>query len=326
MNKRERVYAALDGRSVDRVPFTMWRHFYYQAQTANGLAQSTLDFYRRYNLDLIVLAPGSYYMAEGWGADVRSFSTDDTAPYIVSPRVARVSDWRHLPALEVADSSLVREVEAVGQIRSQLGKEDAPLIVPLYSPLTTADLLCNGRIIEDVQTFSNDLRAALGAIADATSQFALACLDAGADGYMFISRLASQDKMRKRAYRDFGEQYDLQVLNRLRGAEIRILHLGIERPYFDLASRYPVGVVCWETWRADPSLSAASNQFRGALMGGLNPMTFSSGSVDDIQQQIADAIEQTGGWRFVLAPSGPLPADSREEMLAAVHQTVVESQ
>jgi uroporphyrinogen decarboxylase len=310
---------------VDHVPFAIWRHFYYQAQTANGLAQSTLDFYHRYNVDLIVLAPSPYYMAEGWGADVRSFSTDDTAPYIVSPTVARLSDWRDLPALDVSGSSLDREVEAVRQIRAQLGEDDAPLIVPLYSPLTTADLLCNGRIIEDVQSFSNDLRSALEVIANATSEFASACLDAGADGFVFVSRLAGQEKMRKRAHRDFGEQYDLQVLNRLGGAAIRILHLSVERPFFDLASRYPVQAVCWETWRADPSLSAASNQFRGTLMGGLNPLTFSGGSVDDVRQQIADAIEQTGGWRFVLAPSGPLPTDSREELLSAVYQIVAES-
>jgi uroporphyrinogen decarboxylase len=324
MNKRERVQAALDGRNVDRVPFAIWRHFYYQAQTALGLARSTLDFYRGYNTDLIVLTPGPFFLAEPWGVDVRSFSTDDTAPYIASPTVVRVSDWRNLSARAVSGSSLDREIEAVKRIRSQLDQEDAPLVVPLYSPLTTADWLCNGRIVEDVQTFSNDLRAALGVIADLTSEFALACLDAGADGYMFVSRLAGQEKIRRRAYRDFGLQYDLQVLDRLKHAEIRILHLGVERPFFDMVPRYPVQAVCWETWRADPSLSAASNQFRGALMGGLNPMTFSSGSVDDIRQQVADAVEQTGGWRFILAASGPLPTDSREELLAAVHQVVVE--
>ena len=324
MDKRERVQAALDGRSVDRVPFTMWRHYYYQAQTTDGLVRSTLDFGRRYNLDLIVLAPGPYYMAEGWGVDARSFSTDDTAPYIAGPTIRQVSDWRNLPELDVPSSSLTREIEAVRQIRAQLSAEDAPLVVPIYSPLATADFLCNGRIIQDVQSFSNDLREALEVIASATGEFGEACLDAGADGYVFMSPLAGLDKMRKRAYRDFGQAYDLQVLDRVRRAEIRLLHLSAERPFFDLAARYGVQAVCWETWRSDPSIADARSQFRGALMGGLNPLTFSGGSENDVRQQIADAVEQSGGWRFLLAPSGPLPTDSRDALLAAVHQTLVE--
>ena len=117
MDRRERVQAALEGRRVDRVPYTLWRHFYYQGQTAEGLAQATVGFYQRYAPDMIVLTPGPFYMAEAWGADIRSFNTDDLAPYIVSPVVAWVSGWRRLPALEVATSSLRREIEAVRQVR-----------------------------------------------------------------------------------------------------------------------------------------------------------------------------------------------------------------
>jgi uroporphyrinogen decarboxylase len=302
----------------------MWRHYYLQAQTTEGLVRSTLGFARRYSLDLIVLAPGPYYMAEPWDVDARSFSTDDTAPYIASPTIARVSDWRNLPRVDVPGCSLKREIEAVRQIRAQLGNDDAPLVVPIYSPLTTANFLCNGRIVEDVQSFSNDLRAALEVIADATGEFGRACLDAGADGYLFVSTLAGQNKIRKRAYRDFGQAYDQRVLDRLQGAEIRLLHLTAEHPFFDLATRYGVQAVCWETWQSDPSISDARNQFRGSLMGGLNPQTFCSGSENDVRQQIVDAVEQSGGWRFLLSPSGPLPTDSRHELLSTVHQALVE--
>jgi uroporphyrinogen decarboxylase len=303
----------------------MWRHFYFQAQTAEGLARSTLDFYRRCNADVIMLAPGPFYMAEGWGIDVRSFSTDDVAPYLVGPAVQRTTDWRQLPEIDVPNSSLRREIEAVRQVRAQLGEEDAPLVVPLYSPLTTADMLCNGRVTQDMRSFSNDLRSALQVIAVGTAQFAQACLEAGADGFVFVSQLAGQDKMRTREYRDFGQQFDLQVLNPLKGAAIRILFLDTERPLFDLVDRYPVHAVCWQTWRSDPSFSAASRQVRVALMGGLNPLTFSNGSAEDVRGQISDAIAQTGGWRFLLSPTGPLPTDLRDELLAAVYETISES-
>jgi uroporphyrinogen decarboxylase len=307
---------------VDRVPFTMWRHFYFQAQTAKGLAATTLSFYHQYDLDVIVLAPGPFYMAEGWGADVRSFGTDDMVPYVAGATIARATDWRYLNPLDVNASSLGREIEAVRQICAQLGEREAPLIVPLFSPLTTADILCGGRIVEDVRSFSNDLRSALSSIATATYEFGLACLEVGADGFMFVTRLANPDRVRAREYRDFGQQFDLQVLNRLKEAPIRILQLDSENAYFDLANRYPVQAVCWETWRSSPSLSSARRQLRCGLMGGLNPMTFSGGSVEDVRAQVLDAISQTGGWHLLIAPSGPLPSDSREELLSSVSETV----
>ena len=326
MNKRQRVLAALEGHSVDRVPFAMWRHFYLQSQTVEGLVRSTLDYYGHYDMDVIVLTPGPFYMAEAWGADARSFHTDDMPPYLVGPFVQRATDWRQLPELDVPNSSLQREIEAVRAVRSRLGDEDAPLVVRIPSPLATADMLCDGRVLRDMRSFSNDLRSALQVIAAATAQFALACLEAGADGYLFFSHLASREKMRLREYRDFGVQFDLQVLAPLAAAEIRLLHLEAPSPFVDTADRYPVQAVCWETWRSEPSLSSASHQFRGALMGGLNPLTFTDGSVADVREQIADAIAQTGGWRFMLSPSSALPADSRDELLMAVRQVVTDMQ
>jgi len=308
---------------VDRVPFTAWRHHYWQSQTADGLARATLEFYRQVDPDMVVLAPGPFYLAEAWGADIRSFGSDDLAPYVVSPVVPRVTAWRSLPELDVASSSLQRELDAVRQVRARL--DDAvPMVVLLYSPLVTADVLCNGRIVEDVRTFSNDLRAGLRAIAVTTCAFARACLEGGADGYLYATRLANAPALRPRAYRDFGLRYDLEVLTELARSEIRIIMLEGERPYLDLVIRYPVQAVCWDTWRSDPSLASASRQVRGTLMGGINPSTFAGGSVADVRSQIADAVAQTGGWRLVLAPTGPVPPDARMELLSSIRDIVNE--
>ena len=322
MNKRERIGAALAGRSVDRVPFCLWRHFYLQDRSAKNLSRGTLDFYRRFGTDLIVLAPGPFYVAEAWGLDLRSFGTDDVAPYLVEPYIERATEWRRLPGLDLAQSSLQREIEAVRLTRAGLGEEDVPLIVRIPSPLATADQLCNGRIRDDIRSYSNDVRLALEAIADVTARFALACLEAGADGYLFVTPFASRERMRSREFRDFGLEYDLQVLKRLRTATVRILQFEVEHPFMDLVSRYPTYAVCWDTWRADPSMSTAREQLKGALMGGLNPLCFSDGASDDVRSQIVDAIEQTGGWKLIISPTGPVPANSHPEVLSAVGQVL----
>ena len=42
----------------------------------------------------------------------------------------------------------------------------------------------------------------------------------------------------------------------------------------------------------------------------------------DVVAQIRDAVYQTGGWHLLIAPSGPLPCDSRDEVLASVSEAV----
>lgn len=323
MDKRERVMAALDGRPVDRMPFALWRHFYAQDRTAQSLARATVDFYRRCDSDLIVMMPGPFYMAEAWGIDLRTFGNDEVAPYIVTATVGRATDWRQLPELDIGNSSLQREIDAVRITRSMLRAQDALLILALYSPLTTANLLCDGRVLDDLRSFSNDLRSGLALITAATVALGRACLDAGVDGFMLINRLASRNDLRPREYRDFVLEFDRQVLSALTSqAKIRILSLPGENLFFDQVSQYDVQAVNWETWRSDPSLSSARRQVRCSLMGGLNPQTFANGSVRDVQGQVADAIEQTNGRQLIVAPSDALPTDSRDDLLLAVGEAI----
>ena len=321
MEQRERVLAALSGQPVDRVPLALWKHYHRQSRTAEGLTQATVAFYRQYRPDLLTLTPSSLYLAEAWGADVRSFGDDDIPPYMASAFVTQATDWRALPELQVAGTLLEREIEAVRRVRSELGP-DVPLIVPLFSPLTAADQLSNGRIVSDLRSFPNDVRSGLATIALATRSFARACLQAGADGYLFINRLAYGNVLRARERNDFGQRFDLEVLDTLAQSAIRILFLEGEQPYLDLADRYPVQVVCWETWRASPSMADARRQVRCGMMGGLNPTILVDGSTEDVRAQVQAALEQSGGWHLILAPTGPLLPHSRNDLIAAVHRAI----
>jgi uroporphyrinogen decarboxylase len=300
----------------------LWQHHYHQAQTAEGLARATVDFYRQFRRDLLVLTPTPFYLAQAWEIDVRSFNQDEVAPHLAGATIARPTDWRRLPVPDLGTCSLQRELRALRLARDELGPE-VPLLLLLYSPLTTADMLCNGRILADLRTFGNDVRAGLAVIASATRAFALAGLEAGADGVLYCSRWADRETLRAREHRDFGQRFDLEVLQPL-AAGLNILYLEGTQPNMDLAERYPVQAVCWETWRAAPSLASARRQLRCGLMGGINPTTFVSGREADIRAQVQAALTQTEGWHFILAPTGPLPPRARPELLTALRNLIDE--
>jgi uroporphyrinogen decarboxylase len=301
----------------------LWTHHYYQAQTAEGLARATVGLYRAYSPDLLVLTPTPFYLAQAWGIDVHRFNQDDVAPHLAGVHVARPTDWRSLSEPDLRAASVQRELRALRLVREELGPE-IPLLLLVDSPLTTADTLCNGRLLGDLRTFGNDVRAGLRTIAAFTGAFVRACLQAGADGLLFCSRWTGRETLRAREYRDFGQRFDAEVLEAASGGApdgdrpLNILFLEGEQPNLNLVERYPVQAVCWETWRAAPSLATAGRQVRCGLMGGINPTTFVSGREADLQAQVRAALDQTGGWRLVLAPTGPLPPRARPELVAAL--------
>jgi uroporphyrinogen decarboxylase len=307
----------------------LWKHHYRQAQTAEGLARATVDFNRSLAPDLLVLTPSPFYLAQSWAIDVRTFNQDDVAPHLAGAYVARATDWRSLPEPDLRTSSVQRELRALQLTRQELGPE-LPLLFSVESPLTTADTLCNGRILDDLRTFGNDVRAGLRVIASYTRAFVQAGLEAGADGVFYCSRWTGRDTLRAREQRDFGQPFDLEVLNAAAGGPptgdgpLNVLYLEGTQPNLDLAERYPVQAVCWETWRAAPSLASARRQLRLAMMGGINPTTFVSGRQADLQAQVQAALEQTGGWNLILAPTGPLPPRARPELIAALHNLLAE--
>jgi len=318
MDRRARVLAALEGRRVDRIPFTLWRCAYLQAETADGLARSTLDLTERYDVDLLVITPSPYHLAQAWGADVRSFRSDAVAPVLGSPLIGYPTAWRRLPTLDVPHSSLQREIDAVHLVRARLAAQDAPLVVQVPCPLATADALCGGRILSDLRAYPGDVRAALATIAAGTARYLRACLEAGADGYLFVTPYASPDRMRSREFRTFGLAFDLQVLDALASAPIRILCLETGDPDLVWVSRYPVQAIGWEGCSASRLLAEEGEPFRFTRVGGLDPRVFSSGSAADLEGQVAAALDATGGWRLILAPEGALPVDASMELVSAI--------
>jgi len=64
MSHRERVRASLAGEETDRPPVSMWRHFFEDETSAEGLAEAMLGFQRRYDWDFMKVNPRASYHAE----------------------------------------------------------------------------------------------------------------------------------------------------------------------------------------------------------------------------------------------------------------------
>ena len=97
MTHWERVRAALEGEDVDRVPVSMWRHFFSKETSAESLAEVMLSFQNRFDWDFMKVNPRASYHVEDWG--VKTKYDGDTPPIVVETPVKTPGDWLKLKVL-----------------------------------------------------------------------------------------------------------------------------------------------------------------------------------------------------------------------------------
>jgi uroporphyrinogen decarboxylase len=319
VNKRERVHAALRGQVVDRLPVSMWRHFHKQDQSPERLAQATLQFARRYDLDLIKVTPSGLYGIEDWGASIRLSNEDHIPPQLKRPVIEEPPEWRELVALSVEEGALGRELLALAAIRAGLAQDDTPVLMTLFSPLTLAYKLAGEAVKEHLREHPSDLHFGLATIAETTVRFGVATLGAGANGIFFATQLARSDWLTTEEYQEFGERYDLIVLEHLAQlTDLAVLHLHGRHVFFDLVHHYPVSAVNWHDRETRPSLYEAGLRTHKALMAGVDCNMLATGTPEEITRQVRNARQQTGGQGLILAPACVVPPEAPDENLQAL--------
>jgi uroporphyrinogen decarboxylase len=324
---RARIKATIRGEKPDRVPIALWRHFPYDDLTAEGLARATIEFQRRYGFDLVKVTPVSGYPAEAWGAELRPAGNDEGTREYLSRPVQRPEDWSNLEPLDVTQGVFGRELKALRLIREGVGGPDVPVLQTIFSPLTIAKQLAGDLAFEHLRKHPDELKAGLRVVAETTANFALKCLESGADGIFFATQLASRDLLSDEEYRAFGVEFDLSLLESVQGsAKLLVLHLHGRNPMFEPAGLYPVQIVNWHDRETSPSLAEGQKLFnQGAVLGGLNrSTTLPKGSPEDVRREVQDAIEQTGGLGVIIGAGCVAPVTTPEENFRAAREAVEE--
>jgi len=318
MTHWERIRAAVRGEAVDRVPLSLWRHWPVEDETAQGLAAAMLRWQQRYDFDLVKMMPTGTYGIEDWGAETTYRPNPNGTRTVVKFGLAAPEQWPRLEQLDVSRGYLGRQVEAV-RLTAEALQNSVPILQTIFSPLTTARKLAGERVLADLRRQPDLLKAGLQIIAETTARFAMESLRAGAHGFFFATQCATYRLLSEAEYREFGQQYDLLVLNAVRAeAELILAHPHGEDIMFDLAATYPVEALNWHDRRTWPSLAQARERFEGLLVGGINEWeTLLNGPAEAIHTEIQEAMAQVKGRGLLLGPGCVIPTHTPEAHLRA---------
>ena len=304
---KERLQACIQGEIIDRPPVALWRHFPVDDQRAESLARATLHFQHVYDFDLVKVTPSSSFCVRDWGVeDEWRGDIEGTREY--TKRVIREPrDWESLPVLEPSAPHLAAQLECLRLIRTELGPE-IPMLQTIFSPLAQAkNLAANQTLLEHIKTHPEAVMRGLATIAETTRRFVEASLKTGIDGIFFAIQHAQANLLDNEEYDTFGLTHDLQALEPSKALWCNVLHLHGNGINFSLASKMGFPIVNWHDRETIPSLREAQEYFRGVTCGGLRQDTLVYADHTEVQDEALNAIQQTGGRRFILATGCVVP-------------------
>ena len=339
LSPRERMQACIrDDPALDRPPVALWRHFPVDDQRPESLAAATLDFQRHYQFDLVKVTPASSFAIKDWGAvDVWEGHTEGTRRYIKRV-IQKPEDWENLPVLDPFKSPhLSGQLDCLRIVRSALGP-DVPLLQTIFNPLSQAKNLAGGDLlITHLGLYPEAVLKGLQTIAESTSRFVEATLATGIDGIFFAIQHAQVGLMTLDEYKIFGLPNDQTTLEPAKALWCNLLHLHGTAIYFELVQAYAAYfqssfIVNWHDRETYPTLSEAqtsevlkTSEVCPVLCGGISQKTIVYGDGSQVRQEAADAVEQTGGRRFILGTGCVVPVIAPHGNILAVRQSVEDS-
>jgi uroporphyrinogen decarboxylase len=321
MSAWERVQAALAGREVDRPPASMWQHFPNRDQSAEALADVTLEWQQRCGNDFIKLMPPGDYPTIDWGArsEYRG-SAGGTRETLRFP-VTTADDWRRIMPVPI-DRGMNREViEAARLVNERLGGA-VPVLQTIFSPLTIAMKLSNGRVLDHLHEHPDAVHVGLATITTVTRALLAATLERGASGIFFATQCATTDLMIPEQYAEFGARYDRQVLGAGDASRFTMLHIHGEHILFADLMTYPVHAINWHDRRTAPTLVEGERLSGKCVIGGIHERDIATMTADEAAAQAKDAVASTGGRHMMVGPGCVIPIATPADNIAAVLRAV----
>jgi uroporphyrinogen decarboxylase len=325
MTHRERIRAAIEGKEVDRLPVSMWRHFFDKELSAESLAETMLTFQKRFDWDFMKVNPRASYHVEDWG--VKMGRKGDVEPEVLQTPVKVPEDWLKFEKLDVNRGVLKEQLDALEIITRNLNG-DLPFIMTVFTPLSIA-----ARLVGSEKTFLHHLRVhtdkvnqALDVITDTFIDFSKACFDRGVSGLFFATTAwATSERLSEKEYTSFARPYDLRLLKALPKAEFNVLHVCRDHNLLRGVSDYPVHAFSWDArGKGNPSLAEGKAMVAGrTVIGGIaHDEGLIMASVAQLKAEVKGMRVAIGDKGWILGPGCTFPPKNPEAHLRAIREAV----
>jgi len=291
MNKLERMRTVLAGKMPDRIPASFWFHFPEEQAHGEASVRAHLDYYQRANPDFLKIM--------------------NEHPYRVKTQIKKPADWRKLKPAPLKSDFYQNQLDEIKMITDQLNGE-CLTTTTIFNPFSSGNHASNRMVTEHLKADPESVDIGLGTIAESLAEFALACLEAGADGIYFSAQGGEADRFTEHQFLEFIKPHDLTVLEAIQGkGELNIIHICRDNIRLHLYSNYPGNVFNWAvTAPVNLSLKAGKKLFQRPILGGMdNRGVIVDGTPDDIEAAVHEVIRTVGPKNLIIGADCTLPTE-----------------
>lgn len=323
MNKKERIRAAVRGERPDYLPYSFWSHLPGIDLDPVLLAAETYQFFKTYDIDFIKTMNNGMYAIEDFGCKI-DFSEVEKGgvSHLVSTPINSGKDWESLTVCPIEQGSLARELKSLELLLGKAKNDNVPVLFTVFSPITIAQKLSGNQLSAHIaEGYGIQVHKALRVIAETTANLAQQAIRLGADGVFIASQMSTYDAMDASEYIEYGKPYDLTVLEAAAGGWFNTIHAHGSNVMFEVLRDYPVDVFNWHAGETLPALNEARILLKKCLMGGLQRMDITNNRRNEIQNQIFECLQISGGRNLILTPGCVIRHPLDHQMLSFVKRT-----
>lgn len=325
MNHRERIQAALAKKETDRLPFSLWRHFPNLDHHPSKLAELSLEYQRKYDLDFIKFTPYGMLATIDWGVKLKFFPGFDTATVAAEPAIHSADDWTKLERFSGTDREYLHALEGLRLAMLDIPK-DVPLVQTAFSPLTNAMKMAGEKaLLAQMREHPEKVEQGLEVIAETTIGYLKESVKKGAEGVFLSTQMSCYDKLTSEEQERFVRKYDLQVLNSIKDSTwFNILHVHGSQIMFKECADYPVQAFNWHDRDDGPSMDEASKMTDKALIGGLSHLhtLLEENAEERIAEEVFSTWRQNNHRGVILGPGCVVDAKTPEKYLYHIRDCV----
>lgn len=326
LTHKERVSRVLEGRDADRPVVSAWRHFFDKENTESDLVKSMLDFQRKYDWDFIKINSRAEYHVEDWGVRFRYSDDPMIKPSPESFPVSDKSDWEKIKPIDWRSGALGETLNAGKGILAQAGSE-VFCLPTIFSPLSiAADLVSDEkRFIELLHEAPDNLHRALESITATFKGYVGELIRVGMAGIFFATtEWASRDIFTEEQYLEFGQPYDLDVLQAASGGIFNVVHVCKANNMLPLFREYPAPVLSWNPFETgNLSIHQAAQITDKIFLAGIDQNgVLSNGSEDQIKDQIENSFRDSPPGKLMIGPGCAVKVNTPDENLFALSNVV----
>ncbi|HLJ49996.1 MAG TPA: uroporphyrinogen decarboxylase family protein [Bryobacteraceae bacterium] len=287
-----RIDRALNGKDVDRPPFSYWHHFLDEDKPPESHAQSTLAFHTKFRTDLVKVMSDYPYPKPQSG------------------------EWYDL---KIEENPFPQQIRALELIEEGLNGK-VYFIETIFNPWNVAEKLSSPEKVRALKEEKpQKLLAALEIIAESEAHHARRAQEAGADGIFLAIANAQPGVMSEEDYAKFSEPFDKLVLQAASSAPLNVLHLHCDARFSDklyidrFYQGWPAAAINY-TLYSGIALAEARRKYNGVIMSGLDERKYRSLTDGDLKDQKTSA-QAAAGAKLILAPGCSVPNDATDDEL-----------